>query len=92
MGCGAPGDSGAAVALRQQLVALDRVAGRLARALALLSPPGGHGVWSGNARLMYVLALGQLSAQLQAGCSLLDEAIRDTRYALTSLADVTHVE
>jgi hypothetical protein len=84
-------DSGVDLALRQQLLALDRVAGRLTRARSVLPPSGGGGVWSGDARRTYVFALQQLTAQVQAACTLVDEAIRDTRYALASLAEGSHV-
>jgi hypothetical protein len=81
---------GAEQALRQQLSALDEVAGRLGDARALLPPAGGGGVWSGDARRAYVLALQHLSTQVHSACAHLDEAIRDTRLALASLGGVSH--
>ena len=91
MNIGSVDGSEVALALRQQLLALDRVAGRLTHARAVLPPAGGGGVWSGDARRMYVLGLQHLSAQLQAARSHVDEAIRDTRRALDSLAGGSHV-
>lgn len=77
-------------ALRQQLLALDRVAIALTHARAVLPPAGGDGVWSGDARRMYVLALQQLSTQLYSACAHVDDAIRDTRHALGSLVGSSH--
>jgi hypothetical protein len=79
-------ESGVGLALQRQLVALERVAGRLASARAAMPSQSGDGVWSGDARRMYVRALHQLSAQVHAAASHVDEAIRDTRQALALLA------
>ncbi|MHC5798085.1 hypothetical protein ACVXZ4_18200 [Lacisediminihabitans sp. FW035] len=85
MTSGIAGD-GAERALRQQVSALDGVADRLAHARVLLPPAGGGGVWSGDARRMYVLALQQLSTQVLSAGAHIDDAIRDTRAALATLA------
>jgi hypothetical protein len=77
-------------ALRQQLLALDGVAGQLTHARAVLPPAGGGGIWSGDARRMYVKALHQLSTQVHSACAHVDDAIRDTRHALASLAGGSH--
>ena len=90
MNIGAGSGSGVDLALRQQLLALERVAGRLTHALAVLPAADGGGVWSGDARRMYVYALQQLSSQLQAACMHVDEASRDTRHALASLVGGSH--
>ena len=90
MNIGAGSGSGVDLALRQQLLALERVAGRLTHALAVLPAADGGGVWSGDARRMYVYALQQLSSQVQAACTHVDEASRDTRHALASLVGGSH--
>ena len=92
MDSGAVSGSGVDLALRQQLLALDRVAGRLTHARAVLPAADGGGVWSGDARRMYVYALQQLSSQVHAACLHVDEAIRDTRHALASLVGGSHGE
>jgi len=87
---GAGSGSGVDFVLRQQLLALDRVAARLTHARAVLPAADGGGVWSGDARRMYVYALQQLSSQVQVACMHVDEASRDTRYALASLIGDSH--
>jgi hypothetical protein len=89
MDIGAVSGSGVDLALQQQLLALDRVAGRLTHARAVM-PSEGSGVWSGDARRMYVHALQQLSTQVHAAGTHVDEAIRDTRHALALLAGASH--
>lgn len=76
--------NGVDVALQQQLLALDRVSRRLMHARALLPPAGGGGVWSGEARRMYVRALQHLSVQVQAASTQVENAIRETRNAIAS--------
>ena len=97
MDIGTVGGSGVGVddsevdrALRQQLLVLGGVAGRLTQAWAVLPLAGGGGVWSGDARRMYVRALQQLSTQVHSACAHVDDAIRDTRHALASLAGGPH--
>ena len=90
MDIGAVSGSRVDLMLRQQLLALDRVAGRLIHARAVLPAADGRGVWSGDARRMYVYALQQLSSQVQAACTHVDEASRDTRHALASLVGGSH--
>ena len=90
MDIGAGSVSGVDLALRQQLLALDRVAGRLTHAQAVLPAADGGGVWSGDARRMYIYALQQLSAQVHAACMHVDEASRDTRHALASMVGGAH--
>jgi hypothetical protein len=90
MDIGSVSRSGVDFMLQQQLLALDRVAGRLAGAQAVLPSQGGEGVWSGDARRMYVHALQQLSTQVHAAATHVDEAIRDTRHALALLAGGSH--
>jgi hypothetical protein len=90
MDIGSVSGSGVDLALQQQLLALDRVAGRLVGARATLPSQGGEGVWSGDARRMYVNALQQLSTQVHAAATHVDEAIRDTRHALALFAGGSH--
>ncbi|MBG6108657.1 hypothetical protein [Frigoribacterium sp. CG_9.8] len=85
MNTGPVRDSGMDISLQQQLFALDLVADRLAGARASLPSDGGEGVWSGDARRMYVYALQQLSALVNTASTCIDEAIRDTRHALALL-------
>ena len=82
---GAGSGIGVDLALREQLLALDRVAARLILARTVLPAADGGGVWRGDARRMYIYALQQLSSQVQAACMHVDEASRDTRRALASL-------
>ena len=84
------GCAGADRALRHQLLALERVADRLIHARAVLPPAAGGGVWTGDARRMYVLALRQLSAQVHSAGAHVEDAIRDTQHALASLPGGSH--
>jgi len=88
MEMGMPAGIAADLPLRQQLVALDRVAGRLRHAETVL--PSGDGVWSGDARRMYVRALHQLSAQVSSAGMHVEDAIRATSHALAGLAGGSH--
>lgn len=90
MDIGTANESGVGLALQRQLLALERVAGRLANARAAMPSQSGDGVWSGEARRMYLHALHQLSAQVHAAATHVDEAIRDTRQALALLAGGRH--
>lgn len=85
MDIGSVSGSGVDFVLQQQLLSLDRVAGRLAVARAALPSQGGEGVWTGDARRMYAHALQQLSTQVHAAATHVDEAICDTRHALALL-------
>ncbi len=86
----ADGCSGVEAALRQQLLALDRLDGRLANARTLLPSAGGGGVWEGDARRMYVHALERLSAQVRAAGVHVEDAVRNTRRAIASLGGGTN--
>ncbi|MFM9919388.1 hypothetical protein [Lacisediminihabitans sp. H27-G8] len=90
MTIGAVSGNGVDVALHRQLVALDRVAGRIAHARAVLPSAAGEGVWSGDARRMYVRGLQHLSDLVQSAESHLDDAIRNTRRAIAALDDGSH--
>lgn len=90
MDIGTVSESGVGLALQRQLLALERVAGRLATARVVMPSQAGDGVWSGDARRMYVRALHQLSTQVHAAATHVDEAIRDTRQALALLAGERH--
>ncbi|QNE48243.1 hypothetical protein F1C58_15945 [Glaciihabitans sp. INWT7] len=87
---GTVGDSGVDVALHRQLVALDAVAGRIAHARSALPSAAGDGVWSGDARRMYVRGLQHLAVQVQSAEAHVDEAIRNTRRAIAALDDGSH--
>lgn len=79
--------AGADRALQAQLYSLDAVAARLAHARAVLPTTGGGGVWSGEARHMYVFALEELTAQVYSAGAHVDDAIRNTASALSSLQE-----
>lgn len=71
--------------LRHQLGDLETIAGRITDALSGLPSSRGGGIWRGPAHGVYLTALGLLTADIRAAESNVDEALLQTRRALSTI-------
>lgn len=82
-----PGGGDVAAALRHQLGGLESLAHTLSQARAVLPRARGDQVWRGHANRFYLAALESLTQELASAALRVDDAIDDTRRAISTMGD-----